>query len=200
MEQLRPKVRALVDELLADVAARPRPVDLVEHFSLPLPARVICELLGVPPEDQHIFHAWSDTIMSDASRDLAEIRATIGKLAEYFGKLIADKRATPADDLMTALIAALRDRARRPLPTTRVAGRAGRHCARCGRLLPDGGDRRNGRRHRRTHRGIPLTGRDCLCHRRIDAVVASRTRRRQHETVHSTLKERCRPSPWIVVL
>lgn len=106
VEELRRKVTALVDELLADVAARPRPVDLVEHFSLPLPVRVICELLGVPPEDQHIFHGWSDTIMSDAGRDPAEIRAAMDKLAEYFGRLIADKRATPADDLMTALIAA----------------------------------------------------------------------------------------------
>jgi cytochrome P450 len=106
VEQLRPKVAALVDELLADVAARPRPVDLVEHFSLPLPVRVICELLGVPAEDQHIFHAWSDTVMADASRDPAEIRAAMGELAQYFGKLIDDKRATPADDLMTALIAA----------------------------------------------------------------------------------------------
>lgn len=106
VEELRPKVTALVDELLADVAARPRPVDLVEHFSLPLPVRVICELLGVPHEDQHIFHGWSDTIMSDAGRDPAEIRAAMEKLAVYFGKLIADKRAAPADDLMTALIAA----------------------------------------------------------------------------------------------
>jgi cytochrome P450 len=106
VEELRPKVTALVDELLADVAARPQPVDLVEHFSLPLPVRVICELLGVPAEDQHIFHDWSDTILSDASRGPDEIRAAVGKLAAYFAKLIADKRATPADDLMTALIAA----------------------------------------------------------------------------------------------
>jgi cytochrome P450 len=106
VEELRPRVTALVDELLAGVAARPRPVDLVEHFSLPLPVRVICELLGVPPEDQHIFHGWSDTVMADATRDPAEIRAAMGELAEYFGKLIAGKRATPADDLMTALIAA----------------------------------------------------------------------------------------------
>ncbi|MEV0715132.1 cytochrome P450 [Asanoa sp. NPDC050611] len=112
VEELRPKVTALVDALLTDIAARPRPVDLVEHFSLPLPVRVICELLGVPPEDQHIFHAWSDTIMSDAGGDPAEIRAAMGSLATYFGKLIADKRATPADDLMTALIAA-RDNADR---------------------------------------------------------------------------------------
>src|SRR5262245_47230508 len=106
VEELRPTVTALVDELLDDLATLPRPVDLVEHFSLPLPVRVICELLGVPAEDQHIFHGWSDTIMSDSDRDPAEIRAAMGKLAAYFGKLIADKRATPADDLMTALIAA----------------------------------------------------------------------------------------------
>jgi cytochrome P450 len=106
VEELRPKVTALVEELLAELAARPRPVDLVEHFSLPLPVRVICELLGVPPEDQHIFHGWSDTVLSDAGRDPAEIRAAAGKLAEYFGQLIAEKRTNPADDLMTALIAA----------------------------------------------------------------------------------------------
>ncbi|SNT00239.1 Cytochrome P450 [Asanoa hainanensis] len=112
VEELRPTVRALVEALLTDVAARPRPVDLVEHFSLPLPVRVICELLGVPPEDQHVFHAWSDTILSDAGADPAEIRAAMGKLGAYFGKLIADKRATPADDLMTALIAARDDQDR----------------------------------------------------------------------------------------
>jgi len=78
----------------------------VEHFSLPLPVRVICELLGVPAGDQHIFHGWSDTIMADAGHDPADIRAAMGKLAAYFGQLIADKRAAPADDLMTALIAA----------------------------------------------------------------------------------------------
>ena len=106
VEELRPKVTALVGELLDDVASRPQPVDLVEHFSLPLPVRVICELLGVPAEDLHVFHEWSDTIMSDAGRDPVEIRAAMGKLGAYFGRLIAEKRATPADDLMTALIAA----------------------------------------------------------------------------------------------
>ncbi|GIF66387.1 cytochrome P450 [Asanoa ishikariensis] len=112
VEELRPKVTALIDGLLGDIVAGPRPVDLVEHFSLPLPVRVICELLGVPPEDQHIFHAWSDTILSDAGADPAEIRAAMGNLGVYFGKLIADKRAAPADDLMTALIGARDDQDR----------------------------------------------------------------------------------------
>jgi cytochrome P450 len=104
VEGLRPKVADLVDELLTQVAAMPRPVDLVATFSLPLPVRVICELLGVPAEDQHIFHEWSDTIMSDV--EPAELRAALGELGEYFIKLIAAKRAEPGDDLMTALIAA----------------------------------------------------------------------------------------------
>jgi len=104
VEELRPAVTSMVDELLAAMADLPRPVDLVANFSLPLPVRVICELLGVPVEDQRIFHSWSDTVLSDEHRDPNEIKAAIGMLAEYFGRLIAAKRAQPADDLMTALI------------------------------------------------------------------------------------------------
>ena len=106
VEQLRPRVVALVDHLLDDLATRPRPVDLVEHFSLPLPVNVICELLGVPATDLPTFHAWSDTLMGDLHRDPAEMQVALGQLAGYFTTLIAAKRAEPADDLMSALIAA----------------------------------------------------------------------------------------------
>jgi cytochrome P450 len=106
VEELRPRVAKLVDELLDKMEALPRPVDLVEHFSLPLPVRVICELLGVPAADRHTFHAWSDTLMSDWRHDPKEFKAALDDLGDYFRRLIAAKRAEPADDLMTALIAA----------------------------------------------------------------------------------------------
>jgi cytochrome P450 len=112
VEELRPRVAKLVDELLDTIETLPRPVDLVEHFSLPLPVQVICELLGVPAADQHTFHAWSDTLMSEWGRDQDEFRAALDDLGDYFRQLIAfrrlsaTKRAEPADDLMTALIAA----------------------------------------------------------------------------------------------
>ncbi len=106
VEALRPRVAKLVDDLIDRLRTRPQPADLVENFSLPLPVQVICELLGVPEEDRHVFHDWSDTLLGDTSRDPAEIAAAFGQLAEYFGRLIAVKRAQPADDLMTALIAA----------------------------------------------------------------------------------------------
>lgn len=106
VEELRPRVTALVNDLIDRMEKEPRPVDLVSHFSLPLPVQVICELLGVPASDQDLFHGWSDTIMGDLRRDPAEMQHAANELAGYFAGLIAAKRAEPADDLVTALIAA----------------------------------------------------------------------------------------------
>ena len=104
VEALRPRAAQIVDELIDHLLTQQQPADLVENFSLPLPVQVICELLGVPAEDRHVFHEWSDTVLSDTSRDPADIQHAFGQLGEYFGGLIAAKRAQPADDLMTALI------------------------------------------------------------------------------------------------
>ena len=49
-------------------------------FSLPLPAQVICEMLGVPAADTGQFHAWSDTIMGDWQRDSDEIMTALVEL------------------------------------------------------------------------------------------------------------------------
>jgi cytochrome P450 len=104
VEELRPRVAKIVDELLDEIGTLPRPVDLVDHFSLPLPVQVICELLGVPAGDRHTFHSWSDTLMGDWQRDPTEVQGAFDALSRYFEGLIAGKRAEPADDLMTALI------------------------------------------------------------------------------------------------
>lgn len=52
MELLRPRVSQLVEELLEELAGRPRPVDFHEVVSVPLPVLVICEILGVPFADR----------------------------------------------------------------------------------------------------------------------------------------------------
>jgi cytochrome P450 len=106
VEELRPRVSKLVDELLDRVVSLPPPVDLVENFSFPLPVQVICELLGVPAQDRHTFHSWSDAMMGDIHRDPKQMEAAFAAMGQYLGGLIATKRAEPADDLMTALIAA----------------------------------------------------------------------------------------------
>jgi len=109
VEALRPRVAAIVNQLIDAMAGRPQPADLVAGFSLPLPARVICEMLGVPAADLGQFHAWSDTIMGDWQRDADEIMTALAEMYGYFGALIETKRARPTDDLMSALIAARDD-------------------------------------------------------------------------------------------
>jgi cytochrome P450 len=106
VEALRPRVADLVDQLLGAMQALPKPVDFVEHFSLPLPVQVICELLGVPAEDRHTFHAWSDGIMGDLQADPAKMREAFVSIGGYLAGHIQAKRAAPGDDLMSALIAA----------------------------------------------------------------------------------------------
>lgn len=109
VQAMRPRVASIVNELIDALVAGPQPADLVAAFSLPLPARVICEMLGVPAEDLEQFHAWSDTVIGDWQRDSDEIMTALVELYGYFGALIEAKRANPADDLMSALIAARDD-------------------------------------------------------------------------------------------
>ncbi len=106
---LRPRVASIVNGLIDAMLDRPQPVDLVAGFSLPLPAQVICEMLGVPAADTGRFHAWSETVLGDWQRDSDEIMTALAELYGYFGALIEIKRAQPADDLISALIAARDD-------------------------------------------------------------------------------------------
>lgn len=109
VEALRPRVATIVAQLIDAFIDKPQPVDLVSSFSLPLPAQVICEMLGVPAADTERFHAWSDTVLSDWQRDADEIMTAMIELFGYFAELIEMKRSRPTDDLMSALIAARDD-------------------------------------------------------------------------------------------
>jgi cytochrome P450 len=109
IDALRPRVASIVGELIDAMLDGPQPADLVTGFSLPLPTQVICEMLGVPAADLEQFHAWSDVIIGDWQRDGDEIMTALAELYGYFGALIAVRRARPAGDLMSALIAARDD-------------------------------------------------------------------------------------------
>jgi cytochrome P450 len=109
---LRPRIEeitaALLDALEARLAGLDRAggeetVDLIESFSFPLPVIVICELLGVPSQDRDEFRAWSNAILSDGGEP-GSFRAAGTAMFHYFTKLVADKRAHPADDLVSALV------------------------------------------------------------------------------------------------
>jgi cytochrome P450 len=106
VEDLRPAIAGIVGELIDGMEAQPHPVDLVQNFSLPLPMRVICELLGAPAEDGPKLHEWSEVLIGGWDADAETAQQAMDTLYGYFGGLADAKRAEPGDDLMTALIVA----------------------------------------------------------------------------------------------
>ncbi|HVE95031.1 MAG TPA: cytochrome P450 [Acidimicrobiales bacterium] len=112
VESWRPRVRSLVDELLAGVEPDVT-FDVMETLARPLPVIVIAELLGVPVADRDRFAQWSEalgrTIDPDMNLSADDVNAATTAAMEfvgYFNDLIEQRRGTPGEDLLSALIAA----------------------------------------------------------------------------------------------
>jgi cytochrome P450 PksS len=104
IEQMRPRIERLADDLLDRVQERGQ-MDLVRDYALPLPVTIIAEILGVPVEDRHRFQRWSHAVMAAASSTWGLVKAVPNGLAlmRYLRKIIARRRADPQDDLVSAL-------------------------------------------------------------------------------------------------
>ncbi|MGH8898314.1 MAG: cytochrome P450 family protein [Egibacteraceae bacterium] len=110
VEQLRPHVQQIADELL-DAVAHQRTMDLVDDYAFPLPIIVITELLGVPLEDRDRFREWSHAAVGvefvrDGEWFSERRRVAMGAFSAYLRALLEDKRADPQDDLVSGLILA----------------------------------------------------------------------------------------------
>ncbi|MFE6917894.1 cytochrome P450 family protein [Streptomyces rubiginosohelvolus] len=103
IEALRPRVTEITDRLL-DTMVPQGSADLVDALAFPLPMTVICELLGVPDIDRDAFRVLSNGIVTPTpeQRDADPV----GAMSAYLVDLIADKRRSPGDDLLSALIRA----------------------------------------------------------------------------------------------
>ncbi len=109
MERLRPHVAELADGMLRKVD--PAGFDLISAVGFPLPVTVICELLGIPAEDRHLFGPWSSDAsrMLDADLDDATIQRGVMafmQLVNYLNGIFEERRAAPRDDLLSGLLAA----------------------------------------------------------------------------------------------
>ncbi|MEU2779742.1 cytochrome P450 [Streptomyces sp. NPDC007162] len=104
INELRPAIARLTDELLTGLTELSGPADFVEHFALPLPSLVICELLGVPYEDHPFFQAQSKTLV-DLNAPAEESARAFANLGEYLLGLVRTKRTTPGNDVVTRLAA-----------------------------------------------------------------------------------------------
>ncbi len=104
MESLRPRVQAIVDGLLDTLERGGPPADFHSLVAFPLPALVVCELLGVPAGDRPDFCRWQ--IEAKQVSKPAVARGGLQSLWRYLGTLIERKRWAPSDDLIADLLQA----------------------------------------------------------------------------------------------
>jgi cytochrome P450 len=107
IEAMRETVENLAEELILAAKARGR-MDLIADLALPLPVAVISQMLGVPANERHMFHGWSNTVVSSQSSKFGALKAipSVVSFLRYVRKLICLRRNHPQDDLTSALIQA----------------------------------------------------------------------------------------------
>lgn len=100
--RLEPRIHSIVQTLLDQVQGQGT-MDVINDVAHPLPSLVIAELLGVPPEDRDQFRSWSDAYLEFVTPTALQ---GVHDLTAYFTKLLEQRRQSPRDDLMSALLTA----------------------------------------------------------------------------------------------
>ncbi len=109
IRDLRPQIQAIVNDLL-DRVQEAGEMDVIADFAFPLPAIVIAEMLGLPPEDRDQFKQWSNDIMAflGTGRPRLDVARHAQKgvyaLKGYLRNIFTQRRQRPRDDLISALL------------------------------------------------------------------------------------------------
>ena len=103
LSAMQPAIKEIVDGLLERILAGPKPVDLVKAFTMQVPIKVICELLGVPSEDSDFFADRSERAIGETTYEEA---AKAGQdLTDYVVELVARREREPDAGLVSRLVA-----------------------------------------------------------------------------------------------
>ncbi|PZT72181.1 cytochrome P450 [Streptomyces sp. AC1-42W] len=100
-----PRVQDLADRLIDDFAAKGE-ADLIHDFAFPLPIYAICDLLGVPAEDQDDFRDWAGMMIRHGGGPRGGVARSVKKIRAYLAELIHRTRKNPGDNLISGLIRA----------------------------------------------------------------------------------------------
>ncbi|MEU0951532.1 cytochrome P450 [Streptomyces niveus] len=103
--EFAPRVQELTDGLIDAFAAKGE-ADLIHDFAFPLPIYAICDLLGVPREDQDDFRDWAGMMIRHGGGPRGGVARSVKKMRGYLAELIHRKRDDPGDDLISGLIRA----------------------------------------------------------------------------------------------
>jgi len=110
VEALVPRVQALVDGMLDAVDGRGE-MDVIADLAFPLPFAVISEMLGMPAADSHLLREWSHTLVTSlepltSPDEIPRMMEASDHMTTHVEAAIEWKRREPADDLLSAMIAA----------------------------------------------------------------------------------------------
>lgn len=111
VETMRPRIRAIVDELL-DAVQKDGQMDVIINLAIPLPVTVLAEIFGVPKSDLSLFKSWADDLLAfqgvnkPALELLERSQKAILGIRAYLIELIKEKRRKPSEDLLSELVAA----------------------------------------------------------------------------------------------
>ncbi|MEV5611075.1 cytochrome P450 [Streptomyces sp. NPDC052225] len=103
--EFAPRVQELTDRLIDEFAAKGE-ADLIHDFAFPLPIYAICDLLGVPREDQDDLRDWAGMMIRHGKGPRGGVARSVKKIRNYLVELIHRKRDEPGDDLISGLIRA----------------------------------------------------------------------------------------------
>ncbi|MFJ2575478.1 cytochrome P450 [Kitasatospora aureofaciens] len=108
--EFEPRVQQLTDRLIDGFAQRGS-ADLIHEFAFPLPIYAICDMLGVPAEDQDDFRDWAGMMLrhtkpGHGSGQRGGVGRAVKRMRAYLLELIHRKRADLGDDLISGLIRA----------------------------------------------------------------------------------------------
>lgn len=108
-ERLRATIVDVITELV-DRHSRTGHCEVVSEIARQYPIPIICALLGAPAEDWQLFSDWTDDVFKAFSWDVAAHQRTIlaawDELDAYTDAMVAQRRHTLTDDLISELIRA----------------------------------------------------------------------------------------------
>ncbi len=102
VEALRSAIQEVTDECIESILAGPQPADIVAKLALPVPTRVISEMLGVPYEDHEFFHEQANVGLARYATPEAGTTGALN-LVKYLRNLVQAKMTNPAEDAVSDL-------------------------------------------------------------------------------------------------
>jgi len=111
VNSMRPNLVKIVNGLI-DQFQNQHQIDVVASLAYPFPVTVICELLGVPRQDEERFHSWADAIVNGLNAQQQADREALARksmqahqeLAHYMATLVETHRKQPGNDMLSGLV------------------------------------------------------------------------------------------------